>query len=82
MKVDSMNYGFYIKNLTDGKKEAALIRDYPGLIGKGMGNTKASNKSYASIVPNFFNTSTLFADESLILNKGNMGPPPYDPDFN
>ena len=77
VKVETLR--FY---LTDGKKEAALIRDYPGLIEKGMGNTKASNKSYASIIPNLLNTNTLFADESLILNKGNMGPPPYDPDFN
>lgn len=83
MKVDSMNYGFYIKNLADGKKEAALIRDYPGLTEKGMGATSTAKKSYASIIPNLLSTSsTLFADESLILNKGNMGPPPYDPDFN
>lgn len=81
MKVDTMNYGFYIKNLADGKKEAALIRDYPGLLDKAIGTTHTVKKSYASIMPNLLSTSTFSADESLIMNKGNMRPPPNDSDF-
>tara|TARA_R110000868_G_scaffold21640_7_gene89777 strand:+ start:67084 stop:67776 length:693 start_codon:yes stop_codon:yes gene_type:complete len=79
MKVDTMNYGFYIKNETNGKKEAALIRDYPGLIEQGMENIGTPNKSHASIIPNFnLNTnSSFFQDnQSLIMNEAQMVPPP------
>lgn len=80
MKVDTMNLGFYIKNLGDGKKEAALIRDYSYMTDDKMGEAKKHNKSYASIIPNFTLSSSQ-SNESLILNKGNMGPPPHNPDF-
>ncbi len=81
IKKDSINYAFYIKNLGDGKKEAALIRDYPGIMDNKIGSSNTSNKSYASIVPNF-NLNAYSDDESLIMNKTTMGPPPYRPDFN
>ncbi len=77
MKVDTMNLGFYIKNLGDGLKEAALIRDYPGLLEKGMGNTKTTQKSFASLLPGF-NSNTFQGDESLILNDSHMSPPPEE----
>ncbi|MFI8605594.1 hypothetical protein ACIGCP_14090 [Cellulophaga baltica] len=82
MKVDAMNMGFYIKDLGDGKKEAALIRDYPGILDSKMGDTnKKTNKSYASFLTTTTSAPIMFSDQSLIMNKGNMGPPPYDPDF-
>ncbi|MDP5228920.1 MAG: hypothetical protein NWQ38_00900 [Cellulophaga sp.] len=82
IKVDTINLGFYIKTLSNGKKEAALIRDYPYLIDKGLGNRKTTHKSYASMIPNF-NSSTFQDDEqSLIMNLSQMQPPPYpDTDF-
>lgn len=81
MKVDKANLGFYIKNLGDGKKEAALLRDYSYTLEKGMGTTASSQKSFASLVPSF-TTGTFQEDESLIMNIVEMGPPPYDSDFN
>ena len=84
MKVDTINYAFYIKNLGDGKKEAALIRDYPNLNQNGMGAFNQSNKSYASLVPSFntnVNTTSYQGNGSLIMNEGHMGPPPFKPDF-
>lgn len=80
IKKDTFNYAFYIKNLGNGKKEAALIRDYPGIMDVKIGDANKTNKSYASMVPNF-KASTYQDDESLIMNKTTMGPPPYDPDF-
>jgi hypothetical protein len=85
MKVDTINYGFYIKNLEDGKKEPALIRDYPEIENSKIGIThKSTSKSHASLVPSLTtNSNMLFSeDESLIINKGNMGPPPNNSDFN
>ena len=58
-----------------------LIRDYPGIMDNKIGSSNTSNKSYASIVPNF-NLNAYSDDESLIMNKTTMGPPPYRPDFN
>lgn len=82
MKVDTINLGFYIKNLGDGKKEAALIRDYTSLLEKGMGNTKAAQKSYASMLPSFI-ANTFQGDQSLIMNDSHMQPPPREgSDFN
>jgi len=83
MKVNAMNMGFYIKDLGDGKKEAALIRDYPGILDSKMGDTnKENSKSYASFLPTTTSAPIMFSDQSLIMNKNNMGPPPYDTDFN
>ena len=82
MKVDTMNLGFYIKNLGDGKKEAVLIRDYPGMMDGKIGETNKTYKSFASMVPNF-NFSAYQGDESLILNDSHMSPPPKGgSDFN
>ncbi|MBA6314421.1 hypothetical protein [Cellulophaga baltica] len=83
MKVDTMNLGFYIKDSGDGKKEAALIRDYPGVLDSKMGDThKKTNKSYASFLP-ATTAPLMFADESLIMNEGHMSPPPKGgSDFN
>lgn len=81
MEVNKINHGFYIKNLGDGKKEAALIKDYNFAVEKGMGTTLHTQKSLASIVPSSSN-SLFEEDESLIMNLGHMGPPPYDSDFN
>jgi hypothetical protein len=77
MKVDTLNLGFYIKNLGDGKKEAALIRDYPSKLKKGMGYTKTTQKSYASLLPSF-NLNTFQGEGSLILNDSHMSPPPEE----
>ncbi|WP_158974095.1 hypothetical protein [Cellulophaga sp. L1A9] len=84
MKVDTMNLGFYIKDSGDGKKEAALIRDYPGVLDSKMGATKKANKSYASFGLSSNASSTLFyGDQSLIMNEGQMyPPPPKESDFN
>ncbi|QXP57480.1 hypothetical protein H0I25_06755 [Cellulophaga sp. HaHa_2_95] len=83
IKVDAMNMGFYIKDLGDGKKEAALIRDYPGILDSKMGDThKKTNKSYASFLP-ATTAPLMFAEESLIMNTIQMSPPPpKGSDFN
>ncbi|WP_052085175.1 hypothetical protein [Cellulophaga sp. E6(2014)] len=85
MKVDAINMGFYIKNLGDGKKEAALIRNYPGLLEGKMGDTyKKTSKSYASFGLSTNTSTSLFDDnQSLIMNEGQMfPPPPKESDFN
>ncbi|MBU2996953.1 hypothetical protein KO500_10930 [Cellulophaga baltica] len=85
MRVDTFNYGFYIKNLGDEKKEAALIRDYPEVINNESGVIQdQTTKSHATLTPSLnINSNKLFSeDESLIINKGNMGPPPNNSDFN
>ncbi|WP_047416119.1 hypothetical protein [Cellulophaga sp. Hel_I_12] len=83
MKVDSINLGFYIKRLSNGKKEALLIRDYPGILGKGLGQTTTTQKSFASMLPIFKKNAFQDDDESLILNDSHMQPPPEQgSDFN
>ncbi len=66
MKVDTTNLGFYIKT-EQGKKEALLIRDYPGFL-----NSKQDTLYRKSIT-----------EQSLIMNEGSMSPPPKNnSDFN
>lgn len=67
MKVDGVEYGFYIG--PDGK--AKPIKDAFGP--KGIGNNKTKRiKSYASFAPNL----ALADSTSLNLNHGSSGPPP------
>ncbi len=70
---DNGNYGFYIDK--DGK--AKLIKDWKPKTEKGMGVLfKSDAKSEASLLPNFFTNSSLQGGQSLIMNRGNGGPPP------
>jgi hypothetical protein len=71
MKVNTLNLSIYIKNLGGEKKETALIRNYPSTLKKEMGNTKTTQKSYASLLPGF-NLNTFQGDGSLILNDSRM----------
>jgi len=59
--------GFYIG--TDG--QAKLIRDY-----WPKGGQEGEPKSKASFVPNF-NASLMQGGGSLVMNRGNSGPPPH-----
>lgn len=67
------NYSFYIGD--DGKPK--LIIDWKAKLQKGMGsvNTKQQTQQ-ASLVPNFFTSNSLYSGQSLVLNRGNNGPPP------
>lgn len=68
------NYSFYIGD--DGKPE--LIIDWKAEMHKGMGSVpEQQEKTHASLVPSFFTTNnSMFDGQSLILNRGNNGPPP------
>ncbi|PWL38164.1 hypothetical protein DKG77_07720 [Flagellimonas aquimarina] len=71
IKIDSLDYGFYIGE--DGK--AKLIKDAVGA--KGMGSiSKNDEKSYAGFAPSFSSPPALFAGQSLNMNHGSSGPPP------
>ncbi len=65
MDADGGNFGFYIGD--DGK--AKLIKDKTTDLNEG------SDKSEASLLPSF--NSMFYSDKSLILNRGNSGPPPF-----
>ncbi len=72
MKVDSLDYGFYIGE--DG--EAKLIKDAVGA-NKGMGSHQSKdNKAYASFAPSLSPNPTFQREQSLNLNHGGSGPPP------
>jgi hypothetical protein len=77
MKVNTLNLSIYIKNLGGEKKETTLIRNYPSTLKKEMGNTKTTQKSYASLLPSF-NLNTFQGDGSLILNDSRMSAPPEE----
>jgi hypothetical protein len=66
------DYGYYIGS--DGK--AKYIKDWKANLGDGT--EKLKSKSEASFLPSFSNT--VYSNQSLILNRGQSGPPPY-PDF-
>lgn len=71
IKIDDLDYGFYIGE--DGK--AKLIKNAVNV--KGMGGiSKDDEKSYASFVPSFFSPPALFKGQSLNMNHGSSGPPP------
>ncbi len=74
------DYGFYINQGADGKKEALLITDrFPQDPNQKMGNIRTESKSYASFLPNSAATSSTmpyYAEASLIFNEGSMVPPP------
>lgn len=71
IKIDDLDYGFYIGD--DGK--AKLIKDAVNV--KGMGSiSKNDEKSYASFVPSFSAPPALFKGQSLNMNHGSSGPPP------
>ncbi|RUA12642.1 MAG: hypothetical protein DSY83_13955 [Flavobacteriia bacterium] len=73
MRVDSMDYGFYIG--ADGK--AKLIKNAVGETGIGYKSNQVE-RSEAGFVPSLSSTSI---DQSLNLNHGSSGPPPYPDDF-
>lgn len=67
------NYSFYIGN--DGKPE--LIIDWKAEIQKEVGLIRTKQQTQeASIVSNFFTNNAIYSYQSLILNRGNNGPPP------
>jgi hypothetical protein len=74
MRVDSMDYGFYIG--ADGK--AKLIKNAVGETGIGY-KSNQGERSQAGFVPSL--SSTAFDEQSLNLNHGSSGPPPYPDDF-
>lgn len=67
------NYSFYIGD--DGKPK--LIIDWKAEMQKGLGSILIKQQTeHASLVPNFFTANSLYSGQSLILNRGNNGPPP------
>lgn len=83
MKVDSKNMGFYIKNLGAGKKEAALIRDYKYPSSIQEEDSEKSEASMFSGLNVFSKPLPPSVPESLIMNEGQMSPPPpHGSDFN
>lgn len=65
MAADGGNFGFFIG--ANGK--AQLIKDMRTNAGD------KSDKSEASLLPSF--NTMFYSDQSLILNRGNSGPPPF-----
>lgn len=80
LKKGKDDYGFYINEGTDGKKEALLITErFPQDPNQKIGNVRSGSKSYASFIPNTTTPNSpmpYFAESSLILNEGSMIPPP------
>ena len=73
LKKDGKDYSFFIGE--DGK--AKLIIDQKLAPEKGIGfDSNYEEKAEASLLPNFFKTSNVYSGQSLILNRGNNGPPP------
>ncbi len=67
------NYSFYIGN--DGKPE--LIIDWKAEMQKEVGLIRTKQQTQeASIISNFFTKNAMYSNQSLILNRGNNGPPP------
>ncbi|MDV7140821.1 hypothetical protein R3X28_18150 [Maribacter sp. TH_r10] len=68
------NHGFYIGE--DGK--AKLISDWKhnNKMEMGANSLNPNIKSHASMIPSFTLNSSLLAGTSLVLNRGNGGPPP------
>jgi hypothetical protein len=74
---DGNDFGFYTREGADGHREAALIMENSGQSDKsGNGALHESpQRSYAGFAP--AGAPVIFAGEqSLILNRGNVGPPP------
>lgn len=73
---NGQDYGFYIATGPDGKPVAEPIRNKVGSPeGSGMGGTDNSQeRSYAG----FAKAALLQQSQSLVLNKGNSGPPPQE----
>ncbi len=71
---NGQDYGFYIATGPDGKPLAEPIRNKVGTAEEGgmgtMGDSK--ERSYAG----FAKAALLQSSQSLVLNKGNSGPPP------
>jgi hypothetical protein len=73
LAVNGGNYSFYIGD--DGK--AKLIIDQKIQSEKGIGSVSDNEETaHASLIPNFFKTTSMYSGQSLILNRGNNGPPP------
>jgi hypothetical protein len=73
LEKDGGNYSFYIGD--NGKPE--LIIDWKAEMQKGMGLVREKQQTQeASLAPNFFTNSAIYGNQSLILNRGNNGPPP------
>src|SRR5690606_7375623 len=76
---DNKDYAFYIREGDDGKSLPMFLTD--NLDPKREGNRdkegSVERKSEASFAPNIFPVPMFDADHSLILNEGDMVPPPY-----
>jgi hypothetical protein len=72
MDINGENEGFYIG--TDGK--AKLISDWKTDQEEGLGGITEPRRTYASMVPNISLNTNLYGGTSLVLNRGNGGPPP------
>ncbi len=75
LKKDGQEYGFFIQEGPDGQRKAVPLVERGGAA-QGMGGLKeAESRSYAGFAP----VSAPFllpGNQSLILNRGNTGPPP------
>lgn len=82
---DGENYGFITTGNGDEDREPVLIKDwiaqnYDGRQSSGATlvdqNTGIMNSKFLWIKPNFFSSSNLADERSLILNESNLIPPP------
>lgn len=75
-RTNGQDYGFYIATGPDGKPVAEPIRNKVGSPEEnGMGaNQNSQERSYAG----FAKAALLQGSQSLVLNKGNSGPPPQE----
>lgn len=76
---DNEDYAFYIREGDDGKSLPMLLTDNLNPKKNGeLGQKESGNrKSEASFMPSVSSASMYGGDRSLILNEGNMVPPPY-----
>lgn len=78
LKQDGGEFGFYTRDGANGEREAALIVEISGQDKTGNGALQESvERSYAGFAPVPAVAPMIYAGEqSLILNRGNVGPPP------
>ena len=69
------DFGFYIQTGEDGKREAVLLveRGVPAS-STGDSETNPASRAYAGFLP--MAKPAMAGEQSLILNRGNSGPPP------
>lgn len=76
---DNEDYAFYIREGDDGKSLPMFLTDNlnPKREGKQGQEGSGERKSEASFAPSIFPAPMYATDHSLILNEGDMVPPPY-----